>query len=96
MRFKSSQVHNHVRWDQVYVKLGKVKGVRSNKGTKNKPIVKCRLVAMEFAHGEVRDDLFAGTLPFFLSGCCCQCSGALQSRSITSSYWMRNTRSCMA
>ena len=36
-----------------------------NKGTVSRPRVRCRLVAQEFAKGEVRDALFAGTPPLF-------------------------------
>jgi hypothetical protein len=43
-----------------------VKWVRVNKGCKEKQVVKCRLVAQEFADGEKRDDLFAGTPPLFV------------------------------
>ena len=40
-----------------------VRWVKVNKGSKEVPKVRCRLVAQEFAGGEVRDDLFAGTPP---------------------------------
>ena len=47
--------------------------VQVNKGCKEKPGVRCRLVAQEFAHDK-RDDLFAGTPPlaaarYVLSDC---------------------------
>ena len=38
-----------------------VKWVRTNKGTKHKPQVKCRLVAQELAYGTRMDELFANT-----------------------------------
>ena len=40
-----------------------VRWVRTNKGTSAKPVIRCRLVAQEFATMDVRDDLFAGTPP---------------------------------
>ena len=39
----------------------KVKWVRVNKGSKDEPIVRCRLVAQELGYGERIDELFAGT-----------------------------------
>jgi hypothetical protein len=45
-------------------KIIRTRWVRVNKGSRPAPIVKCRLVAMEFAT-TVRDDLFAGTPPLF-------------------------------
>ena len=42
-------------------KFVKVKWVRINKGTKDKPKVRCRLVAQELGYGERLDELFAGT-----------------------------------
>ena len=44
--------------DAVYMKTN---WVRVNKGTAEKPQVKCRLVAQELALGERLDELFAGT-----------------------------------
>ena len=38
-----------------------VKWVRTNKGTKQKPQVKCRLVAQELAYGTRMDELYANT-----------------------------------
>jgi len=38
-----------------------------NKGTRKEPNVRSRLVGQEFAHGEVRDDLFAATPPLVAS-----------------------------
>ena len=40
-----------------------VRWVRINKGTRLKQLIRCRLVAQEFARMDVRDDLFAGTPP---------------------------------
>jgi hypothetical protein len=46
-------------------KIINARWVRVNKGPKEKPIVRCRLVAMEFNNTEIRDDLFAGTPPLY-------------------------------
>ena len=42
-------------------KFVKVKWVRINKGTANKPEIKCRLVAQELGYGQRMDELFSGT-----------------------------------
>ena len=42
-------------------KFGKVKWVRTNKGTTTSPKVRCRLVAQELGFGSKEDELFAGT-----------------------------------
>ena len=62
------------------IQEGKFIGVRwvdVNKGTKEVPKVRSRLVGQEFAHGERRDDLYAPTPPlaaarFLLSTCASQ------------------------
>ena len=51
-------------------KGGKFIGTRwvdTNKGSREKPQVRSRLVGQEFAHGEARDDLFAATPPLVAS-----------------------------
>ena len=58
-------VYDHVPRSEVKNdKLVRVRWVRT-KGMTLKPKVKCRLVALEFARNEVRDDLFSGTPPLF-------------------------------
>jgi hypothetical protein len=64
-RFDHMQVYQHVPREEAHGKIVKVRWVHSNKGTPEEPAIKCRLVAMEFASGEHRDDLFAGTPPLF-------------------------------
>ena len=39
----------------------KTKWVRVNKGTRDEPEIKCRLVAQELGYGERLDELYAGT-----------------------------------
>jgi len=41
--------------------------VDTNKGSREEPQVRSRLAGQEFAHGEVRDDLFAATPPLVAS-----------------------------
>ena len=66
-RFKTMKVYEYVlRGIAKQNPNGKFVGVRwvkVNKGTVEDPNVRCRLVAQEFAKGEERDDLFAGTPP---------------------------------
>ena len=64
-RFAHMQVYQHVPREEAHGKIVKVRWVHTNKGTQEEPVIKCRLVAMEFASGEHRDDLFAGTPPLF-------------------------------
>jgi len=52
------EANNNSNQKFVWVRWAKV-----NKGTVDDPNIRCRLVAQEFAKGEERDDLFAGTLP---------------------------------
>ena len=58
-------VYDHVRRDQAKQsgtgKFVRTRWVETNKG----PIVRSRFVAQEFANGDPRDDLFAGTPPTF-------------------------------
>ena len=65
--FKRMKVYEYVlRRDAQADAEGKMVGVRwvkTKKGTKEKPKIRCRLVAQEFADREFRDDLFAGTPP---------------------------------
>ena len=65
--FKLMQVYHHVPWHQVHgeAREGEV-GEDQQKHQETQP-VKFRLVAMEFAHGEVQDDLLAGTPSLFAS-----------------------------
>ena len=67
-RFKQMKVYDYVlRGEAKKNSNGKFIGVRwvkVNKGTVEDPNVRCRLVAQEFAKGEVRDDLFAATPPY--------------------------------
>ena len=42
-------------------KFVKVRWVRTNKGTAERPKIRCRLAAQELAHGHKMDELFAGT-----------------------------------
>jgi hypothetical protein len=64
-RFRQMEVYKHVPRNEAHGKIVKVRWVHTNKGTVEAPVIKCRLVAMEFASGELRDDLFAGTPPLF-------------------------------
>ena len=63
--FRNMEVYEYVeRSKAVKGPPGKIAGVRwvkVNKGSQEAPKVRCRLVAQEFAGGEVRDDLFAGS-----------------------------------
>ena len=43
-----------------------VKWVHVNKGSRDDPNVRCRLVAQEFNDGTGKDDLFAGTPPLYI------------------------------
>ena len=63
-RFKEMNVYKHVTREEARRSGGKfvnVKWVRINKGTKQDPQVRCRLVAQELAYGRKMDELFAGT-----------------------------------
>jgi hypothetical protein len=65
-RFKKMKVYRLVlKTEAKQGKIVKVKWVRTNKGAKTAPEVRCRLVAMEFGFNEPREDLFAGTPPLF-------------------------------
>ena len=63
------QVYSYVDRTKVEVeRKGKVirtRWVVINKGSPEKPLIKARLVAQEFAKDEHRDDLFAGTPPLY-------------------------------
>ena len=66
-KFKARGVYTHVT-RQVAASSGqgkfvKVRWVQTNKGTTEAPNVRCRLVCQEYASGNPRDDLFAGTPP---------------------------------
>jgi hypothetical protein len=64
-RFRDMNVYEYVPRDQAINDEGgkfvKVKWVRVNKGTTQKPLVKCRLVAQELGYGQRMDELFSGT-----------------------------------
>jgi hypothetical protein len=64
-RFAKMRVYHHVRREDINGKLVRCVWVRAIKGTKDMPKVKCRLVAMEFGNGDVREDIFAGTPPLY-------------------------------
>jgi hypothetical protein len=65
-RFEKMKVYRLVlKTEAKQGKIAKVKWVRTNKGTKTAPEVRCRLVAMEFGFIEPREDLFAGAPPLF-------------------------------
>lgn len=68
-RFEQMKVYDYVlRGEAQKNSNGKFVGVRwvkVNKGTVADPNVRCRLVAQEYAKGEIRDDLFAATPPLF-------------------------------
>ena len=62
--FEERQIYHHVL--RSVVTEGRFIGVRwvaVNKGTKEVPKVRSRLVGQEFAHGEQRDDLYTPTPP---------------------------------
>ena len=65
--FKDRKVYKYVLRGEaqrnVNGKFVGVRWVRVNKGSVEDPQVRCRLVAQEFAKGEIRDDLFAATPP---------------------------------
>ena len=65
--FREMDVYEYVlRSEAEQDPRGRIVGVRwvkVNKGTQWEPIIRCRLVAQEFASMDVRDDLFAGTPP---------------------------------
>jgi hypothetical protein len=64
-RFREMGVYEVVpRTAAKKAKIIRTRWVRVKKGSRREPMVKCRLVAMEFAN-TVRDDLFAGTPPLF-------------------------------
>ncbi len=64
-KFKERQVYVYHSRDEAMKDEGgkfvKTRWVQTEKGDE----VRCRLVAQEFAHGDPRDDLFAGTPPLF-------------------------------
>ena len=64
-RFTKMGVYKHVSRQEAEKdlegKFVKVKWVRINKGTAEKPKVRCRLVAQELGYGTKVDELFAGT-----------------------------------
>ena len=66
-KFKARGVYTHVTRQAAAAsgqgKFVKVRWVQTNKGTKEAPNVRCRLVCQEYASGNPRDDLFAGTPP---------------------------------
>jgi hypothetical protein len=65
-RFKKMKVYRLVlKTEAKQGKIAKVKWVRTNKGAKTAPEVRCRLVAMEFGFNKPREDLFAGAPPLF-------------------------------
>ncbi len=47
--------------EMIQGKIIRVRWVMINEGSSAQPVIRCRLVAMEFESNEVRDDLFAGT-----------------------------------
>ena len=76
--FEVRQVYHHVLRSVAQAdpegKFIRVRWVDVNKGTREVPKVRSRLVGQEFAHGERRDDLYAPTPPlaaarFLLSTC---------------------------
>ena len=64
-RFRKMGVYNHVSRTEAENdpegNFVKVKWVRTNKGTKENPKIRCRLVAQEVGYGTKVDELFAGT-----------------------------------
>ena len=62
-RFSDMKVYQYVEKDNVpeEANIISVKWVHVNKGTPDKPNVRCRLVAQEFNDGSQKDELFAGT-----------------------------------
>ena len=62
--FKEMKVYKHVTREEARRSGGKfvnVKWVRMNKGTKQYPQIRCRLVTQELAYGRKMDELFVGT-----------------------------------
>ena len=64
-RFKAHNVYGYcdrevAKWDPLGTFV-KVKWVRVNKGSRENPNVRCRLVAQELAYGAKDDELYAGT-----------------------------------
>ena len=74
-KFQERQVYvPHLREEAMQDEGGKfvkTRWVQTEKGEE----VRCRLVAQEFAHGDPRDDLFAGTPPLFAARLLRQPSG---------------------
>ena len=66
-RFQKMGVYSYIRREEALADADgtfvKVKWVRINKGTREKPKLRCRLVAQELALGQREDELFAGTPP---------------------------------
>ena len=66
-RFQEMRVHTYVIKEEAYSDpdggIVDVRWVTVNKGTRDDPNVRCRLVARGFAEKGNRDDLFAGTPP---------------------------------
>jgi hypothetical protein len=64
-RFRTMGVYEYVSLDKATNdpegKFVKVKWVRINKGSREHPQVKCRLVAQELGYGQRMDELFSGT-----------------------------------